>query len=468
MEESLPKLGNLTESSLNVPVSSDQVSFYPQAQQEVLPKKQKLTLILIIVSIVLFIFASITTLLFVLISNGKIKIEDSGIKFVAEEKEIEKNQKDDQESEKNDEKDESNKENVVVDDSGEIKTYSKEGLLAWVEYSNSSPKIEAKIWQNGNQKTIVTIEKSQYPSAYLSIHSIIDKNEIYFKESGKSSDYTITRYNLNSNNYETVYSGDYVAVYTGYDSDTLFLVKDINNYSEIEIVVYKISSKTSKTLVKLPLQNLGRGVSTYDSLKLDISPDKSKFFYINSTAMGTVSARETYIFSLKNNSGTLSANQIAKISNSTHPTWKSNDEIIYQKMENDKPKGVYLFSTNSNNSTLLDKMVKEGYNFSYNFDNQKLLYRVGEIYEEGKFKMYIYDFNSQENTLLQESGSAFWVNEDLAYMLTYRDCNPSVDVCEMSNYVVERGRIITVNDKKNIFENGYRSYSEFSNNLLSQ
>lgn len=174
----------------------------------------------------------------------------------------------------------------------------------------------------------------------------------------------------------------------------------------------------------------GRGTGMGDSYNLEISPDRSKFYFIDTYTMFQQQDEELiyqdriYVYDIKHSEGTDNITfHIEKLfNNATHPFWKSSNELIYSYLDGTNNWCSYNFATDA--GTLLVSDTEDMYNklisISYNASANSILYTV--LNDATVMDTYKLNLDTKQMIKLMDGASSQWLTDSTLLINRYRTC----------------------------------------------
>ena len=373
----------------------------------------------------------------------------------------------------------SNVKNVVVNDNtnqvqkdDEVKEEEEEieevkipraNLFAWVEDNTDKTKSTVKVYYE--DKVIDLYTKNITVGDYISLISVSEEGVLLEAYDSKSNLYKYTYISLDTHKaVEVSSSKEYFYMFTQYDDKYYFYLKE--NEKNSSLYLYSANSKKSTYLFDIDVLLGGRGPAPYDTIKTTLTKDKSKMLFINSTQIGNPVARTTFVYNIDKKDNNFQINLIGKVLNSAGSIWVDNENLVYLKMTNEKPNGVYTYNTGTKQSTILKNVLNDGFYFSMNRDLNKMLYTKATFSYEATDAIngddvYIFDFTKEENTKTMKAASVQWVGEYLVAVVNYRKCQ-NEEECAMSDYEFDNTEIIDIRDNSTlmVIDNYIMSYQD--------
>lgn len=343
----------------------------------------------------------------------------------------------------------------------EVVKVPRANLFAWVENNSDNTKANVKVYYK--DKVVDLYTKTLASGDYISIRSISEDGVLIDAYDSKNELYKHINVALDTKQAtEVASSKEYMYMFTQYDDKYYFYVKQ--NEKNSSLYLYSANNKKSTFFFDIDVRTGGRGPAPYDTFKMSFTPDKSKMLFVNSDEIGNASARTTFVYNIDKKDNNFQINLIGKILNSAGSTWKDNDSLVYLKMTNEKPNGVYSYNTGTKQSTILKNVLNDGFDFSMNSDLDNMLYTKGSsVYNEEEIlkgeDVYTYNFTTGENKKLMNANSAMWVGQYLVAVSKYKAC---VEVCEMSDYEFDNTEIIDTRDNSTLMkiESNITSYQD--------
>jgi len=327
--------------------------------------------------------------------------------------------------------------------------FSNKGSMFWVKNTEDNSRTVLYGWVDGNEKELYSVDN---PSNSRSVFTIIssDNEDVYLRRNdANDSIFVMERYSLGTDTLTTIYSGDYMHSPVFYNENYMFYAKDKDDQSRVSLYLYNIDLGKETYILDINARTFRTGPTTYETINLELSKDKTKLLYINASETGNPTSRTTYIYDInKDDSNMFRVKLSSTIPNSAGSKWIGDSRVVYLKMTNESPNGAYVFNTLTQTSEILDKVEVDGFDFSISPDGSKLLYRKGDILDNAlQSKLYIYDFNSDTNELFADALRGFWINDFLVAVYKYNECNE----CEMISINLDNIKILRVDNKEVLF-----------------
>lgn len=191
--------------------------------------------------------------------------------------------------------------------------------------------------------------------------------------------------------------------------------KELSNY-QFRWTLYLVANNKTKKIKSWKGGVYGRGGYYEDSDKLQFSPDGKKIMHIKTGSIRDISDYNVYIF---NRLGKLTN----KIKNATHPTWVTNNRIIYRRYE---AGCLYSYNLKTKKSKKLNNTPVKSYNPTY-LPGTNMVAFWGDVSNP-----VVYTYNLATKKLKKAANNAaypLWINAKKLVVNSAKYCDPYMDMC---------------------------------------
>lgn len=315
--------------------------------------------------------------------------------------------------------------------------------IIWVEDSelgSENPKSTLKARYNGSIKQIAQVNINE--KSFVAI-GVATKDVVfyYLKDQDNPENSSLSTYNLKDSQFQTIFAIDTINFFaSAIDQDEFIVQYNINENDKEKFIIAYMTVDYKNTLSSYTVEPAGRGLSSVDSYKVVLSPDRSKFYSVNTyTPPVNAEGGSVKIYNLKNSSGAYTISIASTVNDVSLPLWLNNDKLVIYNLAESAP-GPHIFTIPDESLLPISGLGSYVLSYSYNPNRNTLLHSLHDDVDPG-ISIYEYDFSTYTSSdqLTSESAYARYVgNEQMVVLPITEDTELGEDFGSVESFYLQK------------------------------